>query len=104
VWLTLINYGRFYTPGGTVAHLIEDRQWDDGGSLYATESYPRAACGWWGQHSYWRGTGSQTEYDKAAALPTCRKCVMATTPGDALAVRTQEPQSGLALGTGRRAD
>lgn len=74
------GYGKFYTPGGTVAHLIEDRQWDDGGSLYGSEHYPQAACGWWGQHSYWRGTGSQTEYDRAEALPTCRKCVMAVGP------------------------
>lgn len=60
---------RRYTPGGTVAHLVDDADWDrvPGGVV-------TALCGWWGQQTYWRGSGSQAEYDRAAALPTCRKC------------------------------
>lgn len=38
-----------------------------------------AACGlkpsWWRPGSGWRGTGSQEEYERAAALPRCGRCV-----------------------------
>jgi len=59
---------RRYTPGGGSAHLIPDVDWQ--------HPYPEALCGWSGQQAYWRGSGSQDEYDQAEALPTCRKCAM----------------------------
>lgn len=57
---------RRYTPGGKVAHLIPETDWQ--------HDFPTALCGWWGQQTYWRGSGTQAEYDQAAALPTCRSC------------------------------
>lgn len=60
------NLYRRYTPGGKVAHLIPDTDWQ--------HDFPHALCGWWGRQVYWRGSGTQDEYDTAAALPTCRSC------------------------------
>ena len=60
---------RRYTPGGKSAHLIFEPEWDHvpGGPV-------TALCGCWGQQTYWRGSGTQDEYDIAAELPTCRRC------------------------------
>jgi hypothetical protein len=59
---------RVYTPYGKMAHLLPlgDR---------ATAGYPVALC----RRSpalfdSWLGTGSQGEYEKAAALPLCKRC------------------------------
>lgn len=65
----LADYERRYTPGGQVAHLIWGPDWSN-------HDVPHAACGWSGWAMYWRGSGSQREYDKAAALPICRKCLL----------------------------
>jgi hypothetical protein len=62
---------RRYTPGGQVAHLIPEWDWSN-----VTGGVVTALCGWWGQSTYWRGSGGQDEYDQAAELPTCRKCGM----------------------------
>lgn len=56
-----------YTEAGTVAHLVRTR-------VLGKEAF----CGlvvldWW-------GTGSQSEYDKARALPLCRRCAGQITP------------------------
>lgn len=66
------GYTPRYTPGGTVSHLIWEPDWSAPGV-----AYPHAACGWSGTHEYWRGSGSQEEYEEAAALPVCRKCLTA---------------------------
>lgn len=57
---------RRYTPGGSVTHLIFGPDWE--------YPYPAALCGWSGPKTYWRGTGSQEEYDTADSLPLCRRC------------------------------
>jgi hypothetical protein len=58
---------RVYTgPRGKVAHLIP---------ASAAGYVSRAACGLWAwSRSNWRGTGNQTEYDRAASLPLCKTC------------------------------
>ena len=55
---------------------------------------PRCACPHYRQHGRdeWHGTGSQAEYDKAAALPLCPRC---------FAVRERQSQDPR-LGTGHR--
>jgi len=68
----LKDYERRYTPGGKVAHLIWGPDWSR-----QEATYPHAACGWSGQTTYWRGTGNQDEYDRAAELPVCRRCLAA---------------------------
>lgn len=58
---------RVYTgTRGKVAHLIPA----------SSPGYvSRAFCGLWAwSRSNWRGTGSQSEYDLAAALPLCKSC------------------------------
>jgi hypothetical protein len=66
------EYERVYTPVGKVAHLISVNDW-------ANHSIPHTAgCGWWAWgKEYWRGTGSQDEYEKAKSLPVCRRCSQA---------------------------
>lgn len=72
-----------YLPGGKVKHAL---------------SYPAAAvaiCGtgpaWYAAVYGWYGTGTQTEYETAAALPRCRRCVRVgrfdATQGDPAAPR-----------------
>jgi hypothetical protein len=56
---------RVYTFTGKVAHLVAV-----GGS--PSLHRPPALCG--REAGTWLGTGSQAEYEKAAALPTCRFC------------------------------
>lgn len=36
-----------------------------------------AACGLSASASYWRGTGSQDEYERLAAIPRCLRCMEA---------------------------
>lgn len=58
---------RVYTFTGKVAHLLPVGR--------GANSHTRALCGFspaW--HYEWHGTGSQVEYEKAAALPTCVYC------------------------------
>jgi hypothetical protein len=55
---------RMYLPRGTVAHLLP--RW----SVTRT----RALCGLGAGDDYWRGTGSQDEYEKATVLRTCSRC------------------------------
>lgn len=66
-------HDRVYTgPRGKVAHLIP-------GSSPGYVS--RALCGLWAwARSDWKGTGNQTEYDHAAALPLCQTCERKATP------------------------
>lgn len=62
-----------YLEAGTVTHA---RQRRSGGLDYA------ARCGtapvWWKDSSAWHGTGTQDEYERAAALPRCKRCVALT--------------------------
>lgn len=57
---------RVYTPRGTVAHLVEN--------TYGNGAYRLALCGLW-QPAGFYGTGAQHEYERAAALPVCSKCL-----------------------------
>jgi hypothetical protein len=53
-----------YLPGGKVAHAFmadDDISWI-------------AECGT-SSLGYWHGTGSQDEYERAAELPRCQKCL-----------------------------
>ena len=50
---------RVYTPEGKFAHL--------------TTQGTVTLCGLWYPEGLW-GTGSQEEYEKAAALPVCKPC------------------------------
>ena len=50
---------RVYLPGRKVAHLTDQ----------GTVSY----CRIWSPAGFW-GTGSQEEYETAAALPLCKSC------------------------------
>lgn len=54
---------RAYARHGTMAHLLEPGDQASAGSV--------ALCG---SHAPWLGTGSQDEYEKAAALPLCGRC------------------------------
>lgn len=63
------HYERRYTPSGNVAHLVHETEWSSFGGI------THSACGWSGVQEYWRGTGSQEEYEKADALPICQKCL-----------------------------
>ncbi len=41
-----------------------------------TASHHTALCGTRVPYSaYWRGTGSQAEYERAASLPECKRCL-----------------------------
>lgn len=51
-----------YLPLGKVSH-----------ALPAGEPRFSAECGTY-TWDFWYGTGNQIEYDKAAALPKCKKC------------------------------
>jgi hypothetical protein len=58
---------RFYLPRGTVAHYLAD---------YLGQRSGRSLCGisvWLSEN--WLGTGSQREYEHAASLPLCKRCV-----------------------------
>lgn len=58
---------RMYAPNGTVAHLVRPS--------WHPHVHPAAVCGLSGPRSWWwRGTGSQDEYERAEALPTCKTC------------------------------
>jgi len=56
------DYARVYLPHGTVAHLMAPF-----GSRYVL-------CPAGSRAGEWLGTGSQAEYDRAAALPLCFRC------------------------------
>ena len=59
---------RVYTPRGRMAHLLRPGDQPSAGRAPALcLRYPRPGASW-------LGTGSQDEYDKAAALPLCGKC------------------------------
>jgi len=61
------DYERRYAPTGKVAHLLRPHYYGDHVST--------VLCGLWAWHaSWWRGTGSQDEYERAAALPVCKNC------------------------------
>lgn len=63
---------RVYLRGGHYAHL----QWDDTrGYVMCERGHDRDGDPLPCHHpDDWYGTGSQHEYDKAAALPTCPRC------------------------------
>jgi hypothetical protein len=57
-----------YTPGGTVAHVLD--------SLLSPNSFSptEAMCGRTAWPSQWHGTGSQEEIEKALDLSRCASC------------------------------
>lgn len=59
-----------YLPGGKVAHAI---------ARFCGELNQTAVCGaspvWYLPSGAWCGTGSQAEYERAAGLPRCRRCL-----------------------------
>jgi len=52
-----------YVAGGIVVHAL--RRAGDAGAMCGVTRLPASS---------WRGTGSQAEYETAAALPVCEKC------------------------------
>jgi hypothetical protein len=66
---TFAAQGDRYTPRGTVRHRTRPN---------LLELFTRnALCGMSGGEWYWRGTGSQEEYERLAVLPRCARCVRA---------------------------
>lgn len=53
-----------YVAGGTVAHAL--RRVGDASAMCGVTRLPASS---------WHGTGSQDEYETAAALPGCEKCL-----------------------------
>ncbi len=53
-----------YLPNGRVVHALTGTS--DAGAVCGVYALPA---------SEWRGTGNQNEYEQAAALPKCRRCV-----------------------------
>ncbi len=53
---------RRYLPGGRVAHAVNP-------------NHGQAVCGTTADRDDWRGTGTQDEYERVAALPRCRACL-----------------------------
>jgi hypothetical protein len=65
--ITEPRFDRFYLPHGQVAHAISN--------IGPRSLYTSAACRTGpGFGSFWLGTGTQDEYEKAATLPRCRRC------------------------------
>lgn len=65
---TPTGYMRVYTRKyGRKAHLIREPDW--------SYPYPTSVCGIQGSSMWWRGTGSQREYERAAELHTCTRCL-----------------------------
>lgn len=59
---------RVYFRTGQVAHILEH-----GATANRLDgTHHRAMCGFWTTN--WYGTGSQDEYERAAALPLCVRC------------------------------
>lgn len=58
---------RAYAPRGKMAHLLPGTPQSGKYASTLCLRYPRPGASW-------LGTGSQDEYDKAAALPLCGKC------------------------------
>lgn len=70
--MTVLEYEWHYVPRGKVTHARKRRS----GGLDGT-----ARCGTapaWYEPIDWHGTGSQAEYERAAALPKCRRCLRLT--------------------------
>jgi hypothetical protein len=53
-----------YLPDGSVTHALTSPQ----------ECVGECGVGPW-TYDQWRGTGSQVEYERAAELPKCRRCL-----------------------------
>ncbi len=66
----MADYTRVFTPGGSVAHLLD--------SLLSPNQANSALCGrsplW---PDLWHGTGTQEEEERARDLATCSRCVVA---------------------------
>lgn len=55
-----------YLRNGRVSHAVRSSE----------TQYAEAWCGWGPQWpDTWRGTGDQREYERAAALPRCQRCL-----------------------------
>ena len=58
---------RYLSAVGTVAHVVDVQRLAQGRGT-------AAKCGKWPDNLGWRGTGSQAERERAAALPLCKTC------------------------------
>jgi hypothetical protein len=72
-WTTLGERGNLlagegwrYTGNGSVRHFLPNRP--------HTAAWT-AWCGLWMAEEFWRGTGSQEEYERLASLPKCLTCM-----------------------------
>ena len=61
------EYTRVFTPGGTVAHMIEP--WDSPNKMGS-----EALCGRSAWPGLWHGTGTQDEEERALDLRMCSRC------------------------------
>lgn len=64
-----------YLPGGAVTHALETPE--DLAPQCASDSDIENRVAWALARSSWRGTGSQSEYEHAAVLPRCKRCLRA---------------------------
>ena len=67
--MTALYERRYTSPTAQSVHLLPPFE-------FATpDRTPTALCGkWMWTASDWFGSGSQSEYDRAAALPVCKTC------------------------------
>jgi hypothetical protein len=72
----LAGKGDRYTPSGGVRHRTRPN--------FLETSTLVADCGLSANESYWRGTGSQDEYERLAAMPRCTRCITAAGPSPAV--------------------
>lgn len=64
------HYEWRYLPNGNVAHAIS--------APLAKVSLCGVGPAWWDD---WRGTGVQSEYERLAMLPHCKRCVKVANAG-----------------------
>jgi hypothetical protein len=64
--------GDRYLPRGGVRHRTRPN--------FLEPSTLVAACGTSASASYWRGTGSQDEYEHLASIPRCTRCISVEKP------------------------
>jgi hypothetical protein len=65
----LAGKGDRYLPRGGVRHRTRPNFFDDSTLV--------AACGISASKDYWRGTGTQAEYERLGAMPRCTRCIAA---------------------------
>lgn len=61
---------RYLAPAGRRVHALRIDQWTGTGHLATAQ----CGIGVW-RSELWHGTGSQIEYERAATLPKCQRCL-----------------------------